>query len=188
MQYVICGLGGQGILFASKVLGHIALGKGESVMASEVHGMSQRGGSVISHFKIGDYSSPMVRAGEADVLLAFEQGEGLRNYHFLKEGGTAIVNVDRPRDMENADLLGFFRERRVRLFPLAGFEILKDSMEGRYLFLNVLILGALCATGAGGVTPGEVRQAVEELAPAKFRADNLKAFDLGLAALSVTGV
>lgn len=184
MQFLICGLGGQGILFASKVLGHIALAKGEPVMASEVHGMSQRGGSVVSHFKIGDYSSPMVRAGEADILLAFEQGEALRNYHFLRKGGTAVVNVDRPRDMENADLVGFFWERQVRLFPLAGFEILKNSMEGRYLFLNVLILGALCATGAAGVTADEVRGAVDELAPAKFRADNLKAFDLGFAALS----
>ena len=184
MQFVVCGLGGQGILFASKVLGHIALKKGMSVMASEVHGMSQRGGSVISHFKIGDYSSPMVRAGQADVLLAFEQGEALRNYHYLKEGGTAVVNVDRPRDMENPDLVAFFWERKVRLYPLAGFGILRDSMEGRYLFLNVLILGALCASGAGGVTADEVRAAVDDLAPAKFKADNLKAFDLGLAALS----
>ena len=63
MQSVIVGVGGQGIVFASKVLGHIALKRGEPVVGSEVHGMSQRGGSVISHFKIGAYKSPLVRKG-----------------------------------------------------------------------------------------------------------------------------
>jgi len=77
MQYVIVGIGGQGILFSSRVLGHIAMSKGETVIGSEVHGMAQRGGSVISHFKIGDYSSPLVKAGEADTLLAFDQNEAL---------------------------------------------------------------------------------------------------------------
>jgi len=79
MQYIIAGIGGQGILFSSKVLGHIALSKGINVIGSEVHGMSQRGGSVISHYKTGDYSSPLVEKGEADVLLAFDQTEALRN-------------------------------------------------------------------------------------------------------------
>ncbi|GAB6280143.1 MAG: hypothetical protein STSR0007_01960 [Thermovirga sp.] len=179
MQYIICGIGGQGILFATKVLGHIALSRGEHVMGSEVHGMSQRGGSVISHFKIGSYSNPLVRAGEADILLAFEQGEALRNYHFLKEGGCAVVNTDQPEQLNDPDLQHYFNERRIRLFPISGYAALRDSMESRFLFLNALMLGALCATGVGGVTAEETRRAIDELAPERFRGDNLKAFDLG---------
>lgn len=179
MQYIICGLGGQGILFATKVLGHIALSRDEHVMGSEVHGMSQRGGSVISHFKAGAYSSPLVRAGEADILLAFEQNEALRNYHFLREGGSAVVNADRREQLNDPDLRRYFSERRIRVFPVSGYEILRDSMESRFLFLNSLMLGALCATSAGGVAAEEVRSAIGELAPERFREDNQKAFDLG---------
>ena len=184
MQYIICGIGGQGILFATKVLGHIALTRGEHVMGSEVHGMSQRGGSVRSHCKIGSYSNPLVREGEADILLAFEQGEALRNYHFLKEGGCAVVNVDRPEQIGDADLQRYLTGRSIRLFQVSGYSVLRDSMEGRFLFLNALMLGALCAAGVGGVTAEETREAVKELAPERFRGDNLKAFDLGLAVRS----
>ncbi len=183
MQVIIGGLGGQGILFASRVLGHIALSKGLHVNGSEVHGMSQRGGSVISHFKIGDYASPLVRAGEADVLLAFEQGEGLRNFHFLKKGGVALVNADRPEAFKDPDLRAFLEAREIRLLPVAGYELLREKMGGRFLFLNALVLGALAASKAGGFEAADLRAAVAELAPSRFREDNLKAFDLGLEAL-----
>ena len=85
MQYVIVGIGGQGILFTSRVLGRVAIGKGLPVIGSEVHGMAQRGGSVISHFKIGGYRSSLVRTGQADVLMAFDQSEGIRNLPYLRE-------------------------------------------------------------------------------------------------------
>ena len=180
MQSVIVGVGGQGIVFASKVLGHIALTRGEPVMGSEVHGMSQRGGSVISHFKVGDYASPLVKAGEADVLLAFEQAEGLRNIHFLREGGLAVLNTDRPEVLADPDLEAFLRGRKIRLQALSGYDFLRKEMGGRFLFLNALVLGALAASGACGFSAGELREAVGVLAPARFRDDNLKAFDLGL--------
>ena len=76
MQYIIVGIGGQGILFTSKVMGKIAIDKGLSVTGSEVHGMAQRGGSVISHFKVGDYKGPLVKEGCADVLMALDQAKG----------------------------------------------------------------------------------------------------------------
>ncbi|MFA0887818.1 MAG: 2-oxoacid:acceptor oxidoreductase family protein [Synergistales bacterium] len=183
MQFIIAGVGGQGILFASRVLGHIALSKGLPVNGSEVHGMSQRGGSVISHFKIGPYASPLVRAGEADILLAFEQGEGLRNFHFLKKGAVALVNADRPDALSDPDLVAFLQARAIRLHPIAGYDLLREKMGGRFLFLNALVLGALAAAGATGFPAHDLRGAVESLAPARFRDDNLKAFDLGFGAL-----
>jgi len=183
MQFIIAGIGGQGILFASRVLGHVALSKGLHVNGSEVHGMSQRGGSVISHFKIGSYASPLVRPKEADILLAFEQGEGLRNFHFLKKGGTALVNTDRPEAFSDPDLAAFLQAREVRLFPVEGTRLLREKMGGRFLFLNALILGALAASGASGFEAADLKNAVAELAPARFREENLKAFELGFEAL-----
>ncbi len=179
MQYIIVGLGGQGILFTSRVLGHIAISRGERVMGSEVHGMAQRGGSVISHFKVGDYSSPLVLTGAADLLLSFDQNEGIRNLHFLRNGGKAILNVHAPEAMGNAHLKSFLAERRIESFCLPGYDILRQEMGGRFIFMNVLILGAMCGAKAGSLSLEEVREAVEKLAPAKFRADNLKVVDLG---------
>lgn len=184
MQYVIVGIGGQGILFSSRVLGHIALSRGERVVGSEVHGMAQRGGSVISHFKVGDYSSPMVKAKEADVLLAFDQNEAVRNLHFLKQGGHAIINTHDPAFIENPSLRKWMSDRGVKVHTVMGYDILKREMGGRFLFLNVLILGAMCGAGVGNVTIEEVREAVRVLAPAKFVEDNVKAVDLGHAGAS----
>jgi indolepyruvate ferredoxin oxidoreductase beta subunit len=179
MQYVIVGIGGQGILFSSRVLGHIALSKGERVIGSEVHGMAQRGGSVISYFKVGDYNSPLVKANEADVLLAFDQNEAVRNMHFLKPGGHAVVNTHAPAFAENPSLTKWMSEREARLHTVMGYDMLKKEMGGRFLFLNVLILGAMCGAGVGGVTIEEVLEAVRALAPAKFVEDNVKAVNLG---------
>ena len=179
MQYVVVGLGGQGILFSSKVLGHIALSRGSHVMGSEVHGMAQRGGSVVSHFKIGEYSSPLVRVGDADLLLAFDQNEGFRNLHFLRSGGHALINVHQPEAVENEHLRTFLREREIHLHTIPGYDILREHMGGRFLFLNVLLLGAMGGAGVMNVTSEELRQAIEALSPEKFRKTNLDVLELG---------
>lgn len=91
---VIVGVGGQGTLLASKILGRLALKQGCGVKVSEVHGMSQRGGSVITHVRVGDrVHSPIVAPGEADYLLSFEQLEAARAASFLRPEGVAIVNT-----------------------------------------------------------------------------------------------
>jgi len=179
MQYVIVGIGGQGILFSSRVLGHIALSKGERVIGSEVHGMAQRGGSVISHFKVGDYNSPLVKAGEADVLLAFDQNEAVRNLHYLKKGGHAVVNTDDASFADNPSIRSWLKDHDAKLHTIMGYDILKKNMGGRFIFLNVLILGAMCGAGLGAVSVDEVRGAVRSLAPAKFAEDNVRVVDLG---------
>ena len=90
---VICGVGGQGIILASNVLCHTAFVEGFDVKKSEVHGMAQRGGSVITHVRIGDkVYSPLIEQGESDIVLAFEKLEAMRYIHYLKKNGTAIVN------------------------------------------------------------------------------------------------
>jgi indolepyruvate ferredoxin oxidoreductase beta subunit len=90
---VICGVGGQGIILASNVLCHAAFLEGFDVKKSEVHGMAQRGGSVITHVRIGkEVHSPLIEQGNSDIVLAFEKLEALRYIHYLKKNGTAIVN------------------------------------------------------------------------------------------------
>ena len=179
MQYVIVGIGGQGILFTSKVLGKIAVDKGLSVIGNEVHGMAQRGGSVISHFKVGNYKSPLVRTGNSDVLMAFDQNEGIRNLAFLKENGAFLVNANKPEVFENEHLKNYLASKKIKLCRFDGFGILDRHMEGNYLFLNVLILGAASGTGIEGFESDRVLAALEELAPPQYLEDNLKVFNLG---------
>ena len=90
---VICGVGGQGIILASNVLCQAAFLEGHEVKKSEVHGMAQRGGTVITHVKYGDtVYSPLIAEGTADVLLAFEKLEAVRYGHYLRDTGTAVIN------------------------------------------------------------------------------------------------
>ncbi len=93
MNIIICGVGGQGIILASNVLCHTAFLEGFDVKKSEVHGMAQRGGTVITHVKYGSkVYSPLIAEGTADFLLAFEKLEALRYSHYLKDNGIAMVN------------------------------------------------------------------------------------------------
>ena len=88
-NFVLCGLGGQGILFMTKVLSETALRKGYNVMGAETHGMAQRGGSVVSHLRLGDVKGSLVSNGSAHLLLSLDEVEGYRNLPFLSKGGTA---------------------------------------------------------------------------------------------------
>lgn len=179
MQFVIVGTGGQGILFASKALGYIAMGKGDSVVGSEVHGMAQRGGSVVSHFKVGQYSSPLVKVGEADVLLAFDQNEAVRNLHYLRDGGHLVVNLYDREAFGNLKLKGVLNRRELVVHGVEGYSILKEHMGGRFIFLNVLILGAMCGAAVGGVSLEDMKRAIGDLAPARFVEENLSVLQLG---------
>ena len=91
---MIVGVGGQGSLLASRLMGHVLLEQGFDVKVSEVHGMSQRGGSVVTYVKYGDkVSSPVIEKGEADIIVAFEQLEGARWISYLKRGGKLIIST-----------------------------------------------------------------------------------------------
>ena len=97
---LIVGVGGQGTLLTSRVIGDVAINKGYDVKMSEVHGMAQRGGSVVTHVRYGEkVYSPLVEEGSADILLAFEKLEALRWIHYLKEDGIAIVNDQKINPM-----------------------------------------------------------------------------------------
>jgi indolepyruvate ferredoxin oxidoreductase beta subunit len=91
-QIIVSGVGGQGILFVTRVLAEVALGMGSSVLSSETHGMAQRGGTVISHLKVGTFHSPLIRCGRADMMLALKEENVPLHRHFLRSAGLIFVN------------------------------------------------------------------------------------------------
>ena len=96
INFVLSGLGGQGILFMTKLLARTAVNKGLKILVAETHGMAQRGGSVISHLRVGDVKGSVVRAGSAHILLALEENEAYRNIPYLADGGKLYANAPKP--------------------------------------------------------------------------------------------
>lgn len=142
----ICGVGGQGILLSSKILSALALDEGFHVKKSEVHGMAQRGGSVVSHVRFGEkIHSPLIEEGKADFILAFEKMEALRWLHYLKPDGIAIVNTMEllpsgqetyPEKLENQ-----IEERAGKVVFLDANALAIEA--GSVRSVNVLLLGVL---------------------------------------------
>jgi len=176
---VLAGVGGQGILFASRILFESAMAKGQKVMGAETHGMSQRGGSVVSHFKMGDQSSSMVIPGTADALVALERTEGLRNLEFLRPGGVYVVNAP---DLSHVPAnVGAYLKRntiKVRHFDADGLAL----AAGKPLTSNLYVMGYFCALPEVPFDAAEVRGIVAGLSKGPLADDNLRAFDAGLAA------
>ena len=120
---IIVGVGGQGILLTSKILGYLALKMGDDVKVSEVHGMSQRGGSVITHVRIGqNVASPLVTPGEADLVISFEWLEALRAEFYLKPEGAVIANTRRMLPMPVIMGKAEYPERQITGRPVYALD------------------------------------------------------------------
>jgi len=190
MRYTIqiVGVGGQGVLLASMVLGTAAMGSGHNVAMSEVHGMAQRGGSVISTLRIGDnVISPLASKGEADMILGFEPAETCRNIS-LGNGSTAIVmNMDPiyPSTVtvgldsypELNDIISSMRSVTKNVMPIEATSIAEKA--GKAVAANAVMIGAAAAVKGFPLPKDAVRDALLNLVPEKFRDLNAKAFDLG---------
>ena len=179
---VIVGVGGQGTLLASKILGRLALKQGCGVKVSEVHGMSQRGGSVITHVRVGDrVHSPIVTPGEADYLLSFEMLEAARAAEFLKPDGVAIVNSQCILPMPvitgaaayPAEPLTVLGERRVEQADALGIAAECGSQKA----LNLVLLGMLSKHLP--FAEDAWKEAIAACVPAKTLQVNLEAFVRG---------
>ena len=142
---IIVGVGGQGILLTSKILGYLALKMGDDVKVSEVHGMSQRGGSVITHVRIGEnVASPLVTPGEADLVIAFEWLEALRAEFYLRAGGTMIANTHRMLPMPVIMGKAVYPEKTIEehsLYALDAQELAERC--GSVRAVNIVLLGVL---------------------------------------------
>ena len=183
---MIVGVGGQGTLLASRILGAALVAKGYDVKVSEVHGMSQRGGSVVTYVRYGDaVASPIIEQGEADLLLSFEQLEAARWLPFLKPSGKLIVNtqsIDPMTVISGADTYpdGILDALRAAGADVTAVDALTFAVEaGSAKAVNVVLMGVLAAKT--DIAKEVWLDALRETVPPKFLEMNLKAFDLGWA-------
>jgi indolepyruvate ferredoxin oxidoreductase beta subunit len=185
---VLAGVGGQGTLLAAEVLGTAAMKEGLNVRVSEIHGMAQRGGAVVSNVRIGDtVLAPTVLEGRADVLLSFEPLETLRNLRFASEKTLVIMSDERISPTELAAKMKKYPSMKEIMEKIHRFtrkvvvvetrELAKEA--GNVLTQNIVLVGALAASGKMPVKAESIKEALRELVPAKYVEVNLKAFDLG---------
>jgi indolepyruvate ferredoxin oxidoreductase, beta subunit len=184
---VIVGVGGQGVILVSDVIGRAAVMAGKPVRGAETHGMAQRGGSVVNHTRIGCNFSSLVAPGRADILLALEPAEALRFAHFLSPSGVAIVNkkpvlpvtvttgISHYPDLE--EILTPMKKICRKVLPIDADAIAISA--GTAQAMNVVMLGALSQYIP--LPEDLLRMALTKVVPSKYLDVNIKAFALGKA-------
>jgi len=189
---VITGVGGQGVLTAANILGWAALRAGYKVRLGEVHGMSQRFGSVISYVRFGeDVYGSMVPEGKADVMLSFEPVEALRYVNYLKEGGMIVVNtkpivpVQVSMGMASYPSLEeirkvFEEDFKAKWIGFNAEELAEQA--GHVVTTNTVLIGALTQIPEFPLDAEHVREVIKISVPPKAVDMNMKAFDLGIKA------
>ncbi|MHB1000187.1 MAG: indolepyruvate oxidoreductase subunit beta [Armatimonadota bacterium] len=184
VNIALVGVGGQGTLLASEVISRAAMLSGYDVKKSEVHGMAQRGGSVVSQVRIGDHVySPLIPEGETDYLISFELMESLRYADTLKDGGTALINnqIITPVTVSSGQQqwVDDLDERIEKAFPkrkiIDGMQIAKEL--GNIRTVNMVLTGALSCLLE--INEEVWEQAISELVPTRHKEVNLKAFAAG---------
>ncbi len=180
---MIVGVGGQGTLLASRILGNAVISEGYDVKVSEVHGMSQRGGSVVTYVKYGDkVFSPIIDRGDADMILAFEKLEAARALPYLKEGGTVILNDREIAPMPVITGAAEYPDGLVADIAAKAKVIAIDALSlsleaGSAKAVNVVLIGVLARSS--DISKEVWIQTIKDTVPAKFLDLNLKAFELG---------
>ena len=182
---MIVGVGGQGTLLTSRILGGITVEAGYDVKLSEVHGMAQRGGSVTSHVRIGEAYSPLIPYGTADMILAFEPAEAVRNLIYLKKGGIVIVNSVpvKPVTESLADT-GYDGTAMLEYLKSKCGCVVIDAKKicepfGSSRYFNIAILGVAVGTGRLGISKETILKEIEKRVPSKFVETNKAAFFAG---------
>ena len=181
---MIVGVGGQGSLLASKLLGRLLMSRGYDIKVSEVHGMSQRGGSVVTYVRFGQkVYSPVIDKGQADFIVSFELLEAARWTSFLKPGGKIIVNTQQVNPMPVIIGAAEYPENLVEKMLAAGLNV--DAMDalslaeaaGTAKAVNLVLMGRL--SRYFDIPEEEWMEAIEQSVPPKFLELNKKAFTLG---------
>lgn len=199
LKLILTGVGGQGVVFATRLLSEAALDLGYDVIGCETHGMSQRGGSVISHLKFTprhsaipaperydgrvESLSPLVRQGTADLLLSLDITEAYRTLPFLKPGGACFVNgkVGQIGNLSHTGLdesvASFLEKHHItcRIVDADGIAMGLESAAAA----NVVLIGALLGHPSVPFTFEQMQATIERISPARFRAVNLKALAAG---------
>ncbi len=181
---MLVGVGGQGTLLASRIIGNTLLAQGFDVKVSEVHGMSQRGGSVVTYIKYGDcVNSPVIEKGEADVIVSFEMLEAARWLPYLKKGGKLVTNTQQIEPMPvitgameyPADIIEKIKAKGVDITALDALSLANEAGSSRAV--NVVLMGVL--SKMMDIPAESWKKALDECVPAKALDINKKAFSLG---------
>ena len=180
---VLCGVGGQGTVLASKLIACASMNKGLSVMSAETIGMAQRGGSVFSHVRIGEnLYTPMIQTCTADLILGFEPGETVRMLPYLKPDGYVVTNSRAIQPVTATlsstpyaaePMLAYLREYTDRLTVVDGAAACESLQNSKVL--NMVLLGAAIGTGVLGLDEADICEAITQVLPEKFHEINFRA-------------
>ena len=176
INFVLSGLGGQGILFMTKLLAQSAVNRDLKILVAETHGMAQRGGSVVSHLRIGDVNGSLVRAGSAHILLALEENEAYRNIPFLARGGRLYANAAKST-FPRPEVRPYLEEMDIECRALPASEVASGLAAPKST--NLALLGFFSAFQDGPITRGELEETIVQVSPDPFREINLKVFQKG---------
>jgi indolepyruvate ferredoxin oxidoreductase beta subunit len=191
---MFAGVGGQGLMLLSAILGKAAVDSGLNVMTGEQHGLSQRQGSIYVHFRIGNPISPLIPYGKADMMIAMEASEALRYIEYLKKDGVVIMSNRIMPSVTETESVALDKEKNTKYLTVEDIEkqirqvtkniILLDSLElaiqaGNARTENSVLIGATAACEDFPIPAEDVRKAVLALVPPKTIDANSKAFDLG---------
>ncbi len=193
-QMIVCGVGGQGILTITDVIVMAAQKKGLRVLGSEVHGMAQKGGSVVTNLKLGkELHSPVTPIGSCKVLVGLEQNETLRYMKYLEPEGTVITSktvlypISWKKDKNTAQLAREKIEENLAKYKARIMRIDAEGLAveaGLALTQNIVLLGALSQVKDFPLSADELKEALKLRVPAKYLDQNIKAFELGISTVS----
>ena len=180
----ICGVGGQGIIKTSVIIGEAAMNQGLNVVMSEIHGMSQRGGSVSTELKIGDFNSSIIPEGNADMLLSFEPIETIRGLHKVNKDSKIVYNTHPivPSSTNVAypsvdSITNSLKENFNHVLPIDATKLAMEA--GNILSLHMVLLGAVTADDKFPLSKDTVMDAMKNNLHKKFHDLNLKAIESG---------
>ena len=182
---VLCGVGGQGTVLASKLIAAAAMDKGLDVMSAETIGMAQKGGSVFSHLRVGRrVHTPMIAKGTADIIIAFEPAEAVRMLPYLKEGGSVIVNshavkpvtsVLKDSGYDGSEMVGYLKENVENLTVIDCEKACREI--GSPKVTNMVLLGAAVRSGVLDFTMDEITETMKRMVKPQFQEANVAALN-----------
>jgi len=183
----ICGVGGQGIIKSSVIMGEAAMNEGYDVVMSEIHGMSQRGGVVSTELKIGDYESQIIEEGKADMILSFEPIEAVRALNKANKDTKIIFNttpivpstlIQFNQTYPNVEkMIASLKENYNHVYPIDGNKVAIEI--GNVLYLNMVLLGGVVANDAFPLSKKSIIESMKNNLPSKFHEINLDAIERG---------
>ena len=180
VQMIISGVGGQGVLLITRIFSAFALQQGFPMIGSEDHGMSQRGGSVMTHLKIGNFDSPLVKKGSADILLSLERNEAYKTLHYLRpsvsdrEGGLCFINGPDPNYMD-PQIRAYLREKGIETYVFGADQMAREMKLVQSA--NIALIGFAAAHPRFSFPHDELRTAIKQVTPERFREVSIEIFE-----------